>query len=75
MKTIGIFLTALAILNACETENLPQTENKINVDKTTREIIQADNDFGITLFKEVAASDAERIMYSFLRPAWPLRWR
>lgn len=59
MKTIGIFLTALAILNACETENLPQTENKINVDKTTREIIQADNDFGITLFKEVAASDAE----------------
>ena len=54
-----IFLAALVILNSCETEDKPVTKVSIVVSKTTQEIIQADNDFGISLFKEVVASDNE----------------
>jgi len=59
MKAIMIFFAALVILNSCETEDKPVTKVSIVVSKTTQEIIQADNDFGISLFKEVVASDNE----------------
>jgi serpin B len=54
------FITGMlvcCILISCEKQDKPNDEKKINLTKTTEQIIAADNQFGFDLFKRVLAND------------------
>ena len=57
---IGLTVLIAAILISCEknTDN-PQGPREINISKTTAEIIQSDNDFGLAMFQKVISLDTE----------------
>jgi serine protease inhibitor len=59
MKKIAFLTVMLAMVFSCEKSEQENTLKKLNVTKTTREIITADNAFGLSLFREVVTSDKE----------------
>lgn len=54
-----LFIVPFLLFSCEENEDPVPTWKKINITKTTSEIITADNDFGLELFQKVVASDAE----------------
>ncbi len=61
MKPIvyALFVVPFLLFSCEKNEDALQTWKKINITKTTSEIITADNDFGLELFQKVVASDTE----------------
>jgi serine protease inhibitor len=57
MKTTILFALTLLIFCSCDKDEDPIKNTRITVSKTTREIIRADNDFGISLFREVVKTE------------------
>ncbi|MBN2813002.1 MAG: hypothetical protein JXQ80_02935, partial [Bacteroidales bacterium] len=67
MKAILCFTVISAMLfSGCEknskTDDAPQEPGNLNLTQKTTEIIEADNDFGLTLFnKALAATEADNV--------------
>jgi serine protease inhibitor len=60
MKTKAVTFIIIAVMLSCEkSPDIQPGPKEIHIDKTTSEIIQSDNIFGIELFKQVVEHDTE----------------
>jgi serine protease inhibitor len=58
---IGMIVLAIGCFSCEKSADLPQERKEIAITKTTADIIKSDNDFGLTLFKEVASKDTASV--------------
>lgn len=67
MKTIftGILLCALCVFTSCQKDEIPSNNPKIDLDEKSAQLIEADNQFGLEIFRKIRnSSEEENIMVS-----------